>query len=57
MVWLNNTDLSCDNFEITKKKNEYPNFVVCELCKMIVKNYRIKLDYNYVVKVTMSPTF
>ena len=40
---------SCDSYAVFARRRDYPNFVFCNLCRRIVRNYKIRLYYNFVV--------
>ena len=44
---LEYSDINCVTYQLVQTKRDYPNFVFCELCKKIVKSYRMRFFYNF----------
>jgi hypothetical protein len=47
---LEYSDFDCKSFQIVHTKRDYPNYVFCDLCRKIVKSYKARFLYNYIVK-------
>jgi hypothetical protein len=47
---LEYSDIDCKSFQIVHTKRDYPNYVFCDLCRKIVKSYKARFLYNYIVK-------
>ena len=47
---LEYSDFDCKSFQIVQNKRDYPNYVFCDLCRKIVKSYKARFLYNYIVK-------
>lgn len=48
------SELDCAKYDKSNGKRDNPKYVFCDLCKRIIKHYKIRLLYNFEIDVELS---